>query len=481
MRYLALFAIGCIACSKSDDTTEGAGGSTSSSSQATSGAAQGSGGQGGSAPVCSDHVLDCDGLEGCETDILVDAENCGGCGHACEPGPHGAPACVDASCALECDAGFADCNGIVSDGCETDPLTSVWNCGGCGNMCLETSNSTPGCEAGNCVNTCDAGFADCNGDPSDGCEVSLAFDSLHCGACNNACPAENGTALCGAGHCAVEITSGVGDIRDIAVSGGFVYFAATGVYRVPLSGGTPQLVGSGGIGTTAALALSGSSVYFIHNTSNARGLFAVPMSGGTATQVAALNPNVTWAARRLAADSSTAYWIDYFNLTSVPLAGGTPVTWGDASAWGGPAIAGSALYWTAGANHGDIYTMPLGGGTVTTLLDAFGPYDTIAVASGFAYASAFSTLERVSLSGGTPQLLASGLDPTYYMATDGLHVYLYSNGGNSQGEIVRVPAAGGTPDVMANVSYPSLNRGAIAVDGTHVYWAMVDKILKTPK
>ena len=36
---------------------------------------------------------------------------------------------------MTCDAGFADCNGIASDGCETDLSSSPQHCGLCGNTC----------------------------------------------------------------------------------------------------------------------------------------------------------------------------------------------------------------------------------------------------------------------------------------------------------------------------------------------------------
>ncbi len=55
----------------------------------------------------------------------------------------GEPVC-DGSCTLECDDGYADCDGLATSGCETD-LRSPHDCGGCGNVC------SFGCASGECL------------------------------------------------------------------------------------------------------------------------------------------------------------------------------------------------------------------------------------------------------------------------------------------------------------------------------------------
>lgn len=47
--------------------------------------------------------------------------------------------------------------------------------------------------------SCPSGFADCNGDPADGCEVNTREDSAHCGGCGMACDAS--TSACRAEAC----------------------------------------------------------------------------------------------------------------------------------------------------------------------------------------------------------------------------------------------------------------------------------------
>ena len=184
-------------------------------------------------------------------DLSEDDENCKQCGHycqwpdpACDPMPaHTGYGCMANDCGqLKCEFGFADCNtdlglGCASNGCET-PIDDVNNCGACGNVCkpdevcrfgadgnyecaptceklglksceggfcADTLNDAdhcggcglacplPGphqlsaCKKGLCEVACAEGFGDCNGDPTDGCEVDLRVHPQHCGACGAAC------------------------------------------------------------------------------------------------------------------------------------------------------------------------------------------------------------------------------------------------------------------------------------------------------
>jgi hypothetical protein len=69
-----------------------------------------------------------------------------------------------------CNPGFVNCDGDAGNGCETHLDTSVEHCGLCGNHCA-IAGAHAACEAGTCViDRCDPPYADCNGDPADGCE-----------------------------------------------------------------------------------------------------------------------------------------------------------------------------------------------------------------------------------------------------------------------------------------------------------------------
>lgn len=91
----------------------------------------------------------------------------------------------------------ASCTGSVcSERCvdlDTDPM----NCGGCGRTCV-VPHGDASCEEGTCgVASCTSGFADCDGDPENGCERSATCASgesctTSCGsvgtiACSSAC------------------------------------------------------------------------------------------------------------------------------------------------------------------------------------------------------------------------------------------------------------------------------------------------------
>ena len=121
---------------------------------------------------------------GC-VDLQSSASNCGACATKCTVA-NGTATCAKGTCAIgDCGAGFADCNGKAADGCEADLRTDVGNCGKCGVACA-TTHASATCAASKCVLACAAGFADCDANPANGCEVDLAHDPKNCGACGKA-------------------------------------------------------------------------------------------------------------------------------------------------------------------------------------------------------------------------------------------------------------------------------------------------------
>ncbi|MEZ4265663.1 MAG: MopE-related protein [Myxococcota bacterium] len=165
--------------------------------------------------ACEPGFFDCNGSpsDGCERDedsLEMDVDHCGACGNACSM-INGTPACASGICTLgSCDAGFANCNLDIADGCEFDAAlfaADVNNCGGCGISCT-MAGGTGACVSGTCqVSSCDAGFHDCNGDPSDGCEVAdgdFATDVNNCGGCGVVCSNPTYASVCNAGVCEIE-------------------------------------------------------------------------------------------------------------------------------------------------------------------------------------------------------------------------------------------------------------------------------------
>jgi hypothetical protein len=87
---------------------------------------------------CSAQFGDCNKnkqADGCETDLQNDPVHCGGCGLACSTN-HVKPQCFSGACDGVCEKGFEDCNADRrGDGCETDLLNDASNCGSCGVAC----------------------------------------------------------------------------------------------------------------------------------------------------------------------------------------------------------------------------------------------------------------------------------------------------------------------------------------------------------
>jgi hypothetical protein len=156
--------------------------------------------------TCDSGFASCDGLtkNGCEVNLNSDPNHCGSCGTVC-PGPV-PPAtcpfqkkCVNGMCAASsCMLPYADCDGNSANGCETNLLNSVENCGVCGLACAPP-HATGACAACVCaIAQCDAGWADCDGLYDNGCETNLAINAANCGGCGNNC---NAGQVCHDGAC----------------------------------------------------------------------------------------------------------------------------------------------------------------------------------------------------------------------------------------------------------------------------------------
>jgi hypothetical protein len=154
---------------------------------------------------CNSGYANCNGdaRDGCEVNTSTDVANCGKCGAPCSLG-HATASCTSGTCTVaSCESGYQNCNGIATDGCESHVPDDATNCGACGNAC-SLSHAVAGCASGTCiVSSCSPGYENCNGADSDGCEVNLTADPVHCGACSTVCNANNGIATCSAGLCGI--------------------------------------------------------------------------------------------------------------------------------------------------------------------------------------------------------------------------------------------------------------------------------------
>jgi hypothetical protein len=167
--------------------------------------------------ACSPGFLDCDNdkqLNGCEVNWLQDPGNCGGCRLACSTLHVPNRTCTAGSCSGACEDGFTDCDGDkLTNGCETDTMSSVTDCGECDLQCSTNHMQTTTCSSGACTGLCAAGYDDCNNDKADdGCETSVLSDPDNCGDCHLDCSGNNiSTPTCSAGICDGTCNTGYAD------------------------------------------------------------------------------------------------------------------------------------------------------------------------------------------------------------------------------------------------------------------------------
>lgn len=174
-------------------------------------------------PGCNPTHACATGAECCDSqcvDTKTSAAHCGACGKACAGPSHTTMKCEASECKVSaCDMGWANCNSMDADGCETDIATKVETCGGCATPCT-IANGTGACDAGKCkVATCAAGFDDCDKNPANGCEAALNTTD-HCGMCGLKCAPTNAVGTCATGTCAIaSCNAGFGNCDGSAGNG----------------------------------------------------------------------------------------------------------------------------------------------------------------------------------------------------------------------------------------------------------------------
>lgn len=145
---------------------------------------------------------DCNAIsnDGCETDLRIDTTHCGACDQSCSI-PRAVAACVAGRCEpASCAEGFAECDGVPETVCETHLPDDPAHCGACGSACVLPFATKTACVGGACLATaCAPGRASCSSRSGQGCETDITADDAHCGACGTACTKAE---LCAKGKCA---------------------------------------------------------------------------------------------------------------------------------------------------------------------------------------------------------------------------------------------------------------------------------------
>ncbi|MEI8257999.1 MAG: hypothetical protein WCJ30_20170, partial [Deltaproteobacteria bacterium] len=146
-----------------------------------------------------------------QPDVQADVPQDVQCDAACPDRPNATGACMAGVCGVTCMTGFADCNADPTDGCEVDTQTSGANCGSCRSACA----ATEACIAGAC-GACPTGQTACGGACAD-----VTTDLANCGTCANACQiaGPHQTASCAASTCQLTCETGFTDCDMSATNG----------------------------------------------------------------------------------------------------------------------------------------------------------------------------------------------------------------------------------------------------------------------
>jgi len=169
---------------------------------------------------CNSGFGNCDNnaSNGCETTTSSSLAHCGTCNHACNS-TNGSATCVNSTCGIICTPGFGNCDNNVDNGCEAVFASDPLHCGSCSGLC-NLANAVEGCSGGACtIASCNPNWGNCDGTVSNGCETPTSADVLNCGACNNVCGQANGTRSCDAGVCKIACSVGYGNCDNVNSNG----------------------------------------------------------------------------------------------------------------------------------------------------------------------------------------------------------------------------------------------------------------------
>ena len=370
----------------------------------------------------------------------------------------GVGACEVAQCA----PGHADCDHDPSNGCEAD-LESPASCGACGTTCAAGQVCSPG----GCVTSCSPPLTQC----TDRC-VNLAQDPAHCGGCSTACTASAGAfPTCTGGSCGVACATGY-----TACSG----TACSDLQNDPGSCGT--------CGKSCPVPTDGRASCVAGNCQSTcqPGWTLV----GTACQSPATTPTFLTtglsAPEDIAVDGTRVYWTDTTSGTvnSMPLAGGsvTPIATGQAK----PlriAVDDAQVYWSNNLGGAVMHAPKDGSGTAAVLASAIQP-TAVAVLGGYVHwandgqdVNGLMTVQRVPVAGGTPSIVST-THASDELLSDGFRI-VFAALSTGFGTLYEVIDAGGGLSSLDNLS-PDPSRVWLGMDGGRYYVMMGTNILGLP-
>lgn len=378
----------------------------------------------------------------------------------------------------------------------SDPV----NCGKCGHACMPYPSGAVLCVNGLCADpACGAGFADCDDDPKNGCEVDVSGSLINnCGVCGRTCET-----ACSAGLCTpIQLATGLVSPFAVALGGTDLFVIDIGkdqtmpadgrVLKVPASGG-PAVVLAGAQAIPRGIAVDANSVYYTLYGSKGSAQGSVMWVGRDGTCGAAPTCPVVLAQGRkapwaIALDADYVYWTER---------GTAAASNGDAGVYrarkDGTAPVEVVMYPTGESRSlaltdtdvyfsasGHVYRSPKTGGLGVEVATADGG---VAVFGPTLYLGDTSRVSMQPVKGGAESFLFVKQGATA-LAIDGTALFVYENG-----QVYESQPSGGCPHAgscpvkvlsFAETFEPS--PSPFAFDDAHVYGAAPDgRLLRVPR
>jgi hypothetical protein len=438
--------------------------------------------------VCDDRVAGCDGTRcksHCLTQKLGGSEPMPACGGQMIVNPQGyTQTCEDVPESTLCNGACVDTKTWQTD---------TANCGACGASCAGGT-----CAGGKC--TCPSGQMQC----AAGC-TDVTKDVNNCGQCNMMCKGggPDDVAVCFEKTCHLTTTLATGlSVGSFAIDATNAYWTSGdampnpngAVHKVPLAGGSPEVVLVSGQNNSFQVAVDAKYVYWMNYNYDRSGssVMQIPIAGvdpqfGFATPLATGQPYTTMAG----SDGANVYYGvknaagTAMDIRSVSVAGGS---WVPVKSTSAPyldvqlQLVGSKLYWIEG---GWIVGMPKTGGATEQIVQVGSTTRSFAVddtnVSWLVENGTDRDVMTAPLAGGpctVPCARAVMLAPAqpFGWSLNVLGNYIYWSTIDDTGAAIhRAPRTGGPSSFV--VSHQKSIQ-TFAVDATNVYWVEVDKLRK---